>query len=205
MNDSLTRKFCESRHRWPIVATATVLVALVTLVPAVDDYFDKHNSRNDLADDLVGARQTAESLPAFEIRAAAVRNELEVLEGRSVDEDRLGRFRSRLVDLVRESGCQIRQIEVGSPTSRPWMQHDRPLADGAASQEALTPFFLQRRSVVLAVDGAMPAVHDLLDRLEKERTLSHPHRMHLQAVSAEGDTVTLELELWLFALARTAA
>jgi hypothetical protein len=48
-------------------------------------------------------------------------------------------------------------------------------------------------------------VQDLLAKLEKERTLSHPHRVQLQSVSGTGETVTLELELWLFALSRTAA
>jgi hypothetical protein len=59
--------------------------------------------------------------------------------------------------------------------------------------------------VILAVDGAMSAIQDLLTRLENEQTLSHPHHLQLQAVSASGETVTLELELWLFALSRTAA
>ena len=59
--------------------------------------------------------------------------------------------------------------------------------------------------MILAVDGAMTAIHDLLARLEKEQTLSHPHRVQMQAASAGGETVMLELELWLFALARTAA
>jgi hypothetical protein len=59
--------------------------------------------------------------------------------------------------------------------------------------------------VILTVDGNLPAVQDLLARFEKEQTLTHPHRLQMQAVSAGGETVTLELELWLFALSRTAA
>ena len=205
MNDSLIRKFCESRHRWPIVATATVLVALATLVPSVDDYFDKQSSRRDLSDKLASARTTAEGLPKFETRVAAVREEVKTLEDRAIDDANLASYRSRLVDVVRESGCQIRRIEVSAPTIRDWKEHDRPLDEQPNQEAAKTPFALERRSVALAVDGAMPAINALLDRLEKERTISHPHRVHLQAVSGDGETVTLELELWLFALSRTAA
>jgi hypothetical protein len=205
MNDTLIRKFCESRRRWLIVATTTVLLALATVWPAVDDYFDKQTSRNGLSENLVRARQTAETLPAFEKRVAAVRGELEALEVRTVEDDSLARFRSQLVELVRESGCQIRRIEVGAPTTRPWKVGDRPLDEQASPDAPGTPFALEWRSVILGVDGAMTAVHDLLDRLEKEQTLSHPHRVQLNAASNGGDAVTLELELWLFALSRTAS
>ena len=205
MNDSLIRTFCESRHRWPIVATATVLVALATLVPSVDDYFDKQSSRSGLSDKLAAARKTAEGLPKFETRVAAVSEEMKALDGRAIDDANLASYRSRLVDMVRESGCQIRRIEVSAPTTRDWKDRDRPLDEQPNQEAAKTPFALERRSVALAVDGTMPAINALLDRLEQERTISHPHRVQLQAVSGDGETVTLELELWLFALSRTAA
>jgi hypothetical protein len=206
MNDSLIRKFCESRHRWPIVATATVLLALAVVWPLVDDYFDKGSSRSGLSENLVRARQTAESLPKFEERAGGVQKQLAALETRTVDDASLPRYRSRLVEIVRESGCQIRRIEVGAPTRRQWKDKDNPLADPLTPVEgAATPFALERRSVSLGVDGSMSAIHDLLSRLEKEQSLSHPHRLQLQAVSGNGDSVTLELELWLFALSRSAA
>jgi hypothetical protein len=204
MNDSLIRKFCESRHRWLIVATLTGLVALAVLLPMVDDYFDKRSSRSELIDQLDAARQTAESLPQIEKQTAAVRKDLEALDTRTVDEAALARYRSRLVDLVRESGCQIRRIEVGAPHKRPWKENDKPLSEMPPAG-ADTPFSLERRPVTLAVDGAMSAIQDLLSKLEKERTLSHPHRVQLQSVTGTGETVTLELELWLFALSRTAA
>src|SRR5436853_3280590 len=129
MNNSLIRKFCESRYRWPIVATATAVTALATVLPLVDEYFDNRNSRNGLAEELVRAQQTASALPEYEERAAKVTGELEGLESRAVDDATLARFRSRLVDVVRESGCQIRQIEVGTATKRPWIQGDDPLAE----------------------------------------------------------------------------
>lgn len=205
MTNPAIRRFCESRFRWLIVATATVVVALATVLPLVDEYCDNSSSRSGLSDELVRARDTAASLPEYEKRAAAIRQELESLESRTVDDSTLASFRSRLVDIVHESGCQIRQIDVGSPVRRTWTQGDDPLKEStdASKQGSATPFSLERRSVVLAVDGAMPAINDLLGRLEQEHTLSHPHRVQLQAAASGGENVMLELELWLFALART--
>lgn len=205
MTNSLIRKFCESRYRWPIVATATVLTTLATVLPLVDEYFDNRSSRSGLSEELVRAQETASALPEYEKRTAAVSSELKALELRAVDEVSLAPFRSRLVDVVRETGCQIRQIEVGSPTRRPWFEGDEPLTEAQQphGKENATPFSLERRSVTLAVDGSMPAINDLLARMEQEKTLSHPHRVQLQPASTGGEMVTLELEIWLFALART--
>jgi hypothetical protein len=207
MKTSLTRKFCESRYRWPIVATATGLLALGTVAQLVDEYFDNRTSRSELSEELARARDTARALPQYEKRALAVGGKLAELERRTVTSVGLADFRSRLVDIVRDSGCQIRQIEVGEPTRRAWLRGDNPLKelDQATPAGGGTPFSLERRSVVLAVDGSMPAVHELLARLEEERTLSHPHRLQMQAGSAGGDTVMVEMELWLFALSRTAS
>lgn len=205
MTNSPIRKFCESRFRWLIVATATGLVGLATVLPLVDEYCDNSSSRNGLTEELARARETAAALPEYEDRTAAIRQELDSLEARTVDDSTLASFRSRLVDIVHESGCQIRQVDVGSPVRRVWTRGDDPLKDfaEASGSNGATPFTLERRSVLLSVDGAMPAIHDLLGRLEQEHTLSHPHRVQMQASANGGENVMLELELWLFALART--
>lgn len=205
MTDSPIRRFCESRFRWLIVATATALVALAAVWPQADEYFDNRASRSELAEELDRARETAAALPVYEQRAAIVGAELEALQSRAVDDESLARFRSRLVDLVRESGCQIRQIEVGPATRRAWREGDDPLAEPAegAGKPGATGFSLERRTVTLAVDGAMPAIYDLLARLDEEHTLSHPHRLQMQPASTGGETVMMELELWLYSLSRT--
>ena len=208
MNDSLIRKFCESRYRWAIVATATVLFALAAILPQADDYFTKRNSRISLTEELASARATAESLPKTEKQVGELQGRLGALEKRAVFEETLPQFRSKLVELVRTaSECQIRKVDVGSPTSRPWRVGDKPLAENAAPPNAPggTPFQLERRSVTLTVDGPMNSVHDLLDKLQSEKILAHPHHLQLQPATGSGSTVTLDLELWLFALTRKAS
>jgi hypothetical protein len=179
MKTSLVRKFCESRYRWPIVATATALLAVGTVAQMVDEYFDNRASRSELSEELARARDTAQALPQYEKRALEVGGKLAELERRTVTSAGLADFRSRLVDIVRDSGCQIRQIEVGEPTRRAWLRGDDPLKepDQSATPGGGTPFSLERRSVLLAIDGT----------------------------SAGGDTVMVEMELWLFALSRTAS
>jgi hypothetical protein len=203
MNDSLTRKFCESRYRLAIVATATGLVALAAVWPLVDEYFVNRNSYISLSEELRLARETAETLPKLEQRVGEVQGKLAELEVRSVTEERLPLYRNRLVELVRQSDCQIRQFDIAAPTTRPWKQGDQALAE-TASSGAATPFVLERRSVQLSVDGSMTKVYELLERLKKEKMIAHAHSIKLQPAIGSGSTVTLELELWLYNLARSA-
>ena len=204
MNDALVRTFCDSRQRWLYVIAAASIVAVATVLPAADDYLGTRADRAELSDELDLARQTAKNLPEFEERVAGVVDRLKAIEVRAVDETSLPIYRSRLVEIVREAGCQIRRIDVGPPTVRPWKTGDAPLksTEGPEPPGAPTPFALERRSAVLAVDGPMTAIYDLLERLEKERTIGHAHQLSLQPVPGQENEVTLELELWLFALTR---
>ena len=202
MNDDLIRKLCESRYRWPVVAIVTTLLTLATVYPLTDEYFEERAKHSDLSDQLEDAKTTAAALPAEEKAVAELAEELALMEERSVDESSVPAFRSRLVEMVRESGCQIRRLDVGTPNQRPWTKGahaiDETLVAGAPQP---TPFTLERRAVLLAVDGPMAAIHGLLQRIEDERQLAHPHRLQLASASRGGDTVTMELELWYFALA----
>lgn len=203
MNDNLIRTFCESRYRWPIVATVTIALTLATAYPLADEYFDEKSRHAELSAQLVEAEATAARLPEAENTVAALNAKLAELEKRTVDEASVAAFRSRLVNLVRESGCQVRRLEVGTPAVRPWLQGDRVLGERAPGDPLQpTPFMLERRAVSLAVDGPMNSINGLLDRIAKEQQLAHAHRLHLNSASRGGQTVTLELELWFFALAR---
>lgn len=204
MNETLLRRFCESRHRSLIVATVTILLGLVVFTTLADDYFDKKESRRALAEELENARQTAKQLPQLEKQMAAVAEELGILEGRSVSEETVSTYRTRLVDMIRESSCQIRRLDVAAPVRRPWKAGDNPLQEGNVSDSSgkTTPFFLERRSIQLSVNGKTHDIYSLLERLQQDNTLAHPERMQIQSDGQNGETVTMDLELLLFALSR---
>lgn len=204
MNSSLIRKFCESRYRWPIVATATLLLGLVTLLPLADVYCEKREACSVLTDKLDSARQTAETLPKFEERVISIAKELEALEARAVDETRIGDYRNRIIDLAREHNCQVRKIEMGSPLRRLWLKDADVLETQAVSKSAKgkTPFELVRRTMVLAVDGELADLEQLLAKINEEKTLAHPQRLSLADTGRGAKTVAMEIELLLFDLTR---
>ncbi len=207
MNESPLRKFCESRHRKLIVVIVTTLIGLLVLIPLVDDNFNKRESHSTLTEDLDRARQTAEGLPEIEQQVATIVEKLAAIESRTISSNSVSKYRSKVVDLVREAGCQVRRFDVSTPMRRAWMKKDNPL-EATISKQAKnkkTPFALERRNVVLLVDGTMENVRELLGQLHKDDSLAYLHRLELQSASRGSEQVTLELELWLFALGRQKA
>lgn len=204
MNESPIRRFCESTHRKLIVVIVTALVGLVVLIPLVDDYFDKKESRRALAEELDHAQETAKILPAFEKRVAELTEEVGRFESRSVSRHSLSQYRGRLVEMIRDSGCHLRRIDVSAPTLRPWLEGDNPLKKPVAGKvtEKSTPFVLERRNVALSVDGTMENICGLLDKLHEDNTFAYPQRLHLHGAGRRGGSVALDLELRLFALSR---
>lgn len=206
MNETTTktslRKLCESRHRKLIVAIVSTVFGLLVLIPLVDDYFDKKESHRRLTDKLAESRQTAKNLPEFERHVTQIADDLAAVESRSVSEGSLSNYRSRLVELVRNAGCQVRKITVGSPTVRPWSEDDDPLvwAKGAKTKKRPTPFVLERRNIVLLVDGPNESVHDFMKKLHQDKTFTYARRVDLRSSSTAGESVALELELWVFSL-----
>ena len=207
MNESLVRKFCESRYRKLIVVIGTTLFGLAVLIPLVDDYLDNKKSHSTLNEDLDRARQTTEGLPALEQKVAEITSQLEVIEATTVSEETLSEYRNKLVELVRETNCQVRRLDVGSPNFRTWLQNDNPLNQlpPSKAKSKKTSFTLKRHSAVLLVDGSADSVRDLLKKLDEDDAIDYLRRLELKSGSRGGERVTLELEMWLFALDRKKA
>lgn len=174
------------------------------LIPLVDDYCDKKGSHTALTDELDRARQTAEGLPVIEQQVTETQDKLSVIESRAIAGESVSRYRNKVVELVRGANCQVRRFDVSTPTSRTWMQNDNPL-ETTVSKEAKskkTPFALEKRSVVLLVDGSMENLRELLGQLNQDDSLAYLSRLQLQNNARGSEQVTLEIEMWLFALQR---
>lgn len=207
MNESPIRKFCESPHRKLIVVIVTTLFGLLVLIPLVDDYFDKKESHSSLSENLESARLTESQLPEVEQQVGKILEKLDALESRAISNQNTSEYRSKIVELVRGAGCQVRRFDVSNPIRRPWMKNDNPLevAVPKGGKHKKTPFAIERRNVILLVDGSMQSLRDLLGQLHKDESLAYLNRLELRSASRGSDQVTMEIELWLFALGRLKA
>lgn len=201
MMTQMIDRFCESQNRWLIVTSITFVAGFLTVYPQVDHYFAQREKQQNIQQNLISARQAAQRLPLFAKQEKTETEILASLEQRTIDEERLPEFRGALVDLVRESGCQMRRINVGPPRFRPWHADDNPVTEPNKDAKP-TPFTLEMRALSLSVSGASSAIRNLLTRIEAEQIIYHAKTMGLSPAGTNRRGVQMDLELWYFALSR---
>lgn len=206
MIENLAYKLCESRHRWLIVTAVTFVIALASILPQVDQLIAERSERAELKEQLAQAQRISASLPDYEVRVADTSGELAELRDREVDEERLTNLRSWLVNAARESGCQVRRIDISAADSRPWLEEDSPIEEPAKNgRKEKTPFDLQTRSVAFSVTGSNNDVLGLLRAIDADARLKHTQAMDLKPASRSARELQLDLTLKYFALVRPEA
>ena len=204
MIEQALRRFCESKHRWVIVTAGTFVVGLVLVLPLVDAYSTGREEKETLLAELGSARQVAATLERFESRVAERVAQLAVFEAKTVDEQSLHTLRGKLVDLAKETGCNIRRLSVGAASSRPWVPGQDPIAPAvdAKSAEAKAGFLLEWRPVSISLSGSSTNLRSMLERVASSGMLMHTKAFEMFPSSPTRQSLTLDMELWYFTLTR---
>jgi hypothetical protein len=207
VGENLLEKLCTSPKRWLIVTGVTLLIALASVLPQVDLLIAARTERAELEGQIERASRTADMLSKYEARSVEKESELEVLRRREVDETRVADLRTWLVAAVRQAGCQVRRLDLGSPSRREWGVKDNPL-DEVKKQLApneRTPFQLETRSVALSVTGGSGEVRALLKAIDADPRAKHTQQLELRPVGDSGSQLQLDVTLWYFALVKAPA
>ena len=200
ISEALSR-FVASPRRWLIVIIGSLVIGLVTVLPLVDEYKGLNDHREELTAELTRARAEAETLPRFEKRVDSRRIELASYEAKAVPTAKVHAFRNEVVDLVRESGCQVRRINAGEPRSRIWLKDDSPLEmKNRPKKIEESRYLLDSQTFGLTVTGTMPQLTDLLSRLYAQQKVMHTSGLSVRPASRSSVELELQLELVLFDL-----
>jgi hypothetical protein len=204
MIEQALRNFCESRHRWLIVIAGTFALALVLVIPLVDAYCAGRNDKEALLAELESARQIAAELSEMESRVAKELAQVKVFEARTTDEQSLPVLRGTLVDLAKETGCNIRRLSVGAASSRPWTPGDDPINPVTSSKanESSPAFVLEWRPVTISLSGSSANLRTLLERIAAAGMLMHPKSLEMYTSSPNRQDLSMDMELWYFTLVR---
>jgi hypothetical protein len=204
MIEQTLRRFCESKYRWLIVIAGTFGVGLVLVLPLVDAYSAGRDEKETLLAELESATQVAAGLEQFEIRVAEKSAQLEAIESRTVDENSVATLREKLLDLAKQTGCSIRRLSVGTPSSRPWVPGDDPITPSADAKqkESTAKFALEWRPVSVSLSGPGAALQAMLERVAGSGMLMHAKSFEMYPSSPTRQSLTLDMELWYFTLVR---
>jgi hypothetical protein len=175
---------------------------MVVIWPAADDYIALRAQRVKLARNLARNQVLVEGLPRLRDQTLEAEKKLHALEMETVSPDRIHVFRGHVVELVRQSGCQIRRIQVGDDLTRSWEDGSDPLDANWASQsdQETNVYDLHLRPFSVSVNGPLTAVKDFLQRLEQSKTLAHTKGFTLRPDGPRREEVVLDIELVLLAL-----
>jgi hypothetical protein len=204
MIEQTLRRFCESKHRWLIVIGGTFVVGLVLVLPLVDVYSADRDEKSTLLAELDSAKRVAAELKQFEKRVGEKLAELQVYEARTVDDGSLPALRGKLLDFAKETQCSIRRLSVGNVMTRPWAPGEDPISpvEGPKRAESKSMFVLEWRPVSISLSGTSTGLRTMLDRIAASKMLMHAKSIEMYPSSPTRQSLTLDMELWYFTLAR---
>ncbi len=204
MIEQTLRRFCEFKHRWLIVIAGTFVVGFVLVMPLVDLFSADREEKTTLLTELDSAKRVAGELKRFEKRVAEKLAELQVYEARTVDDASLPTLRGKLVDFAKETQCSIRRLSVGNASSRPWTPGEDPISpvEGPKKADAKSMFVLEWRPVSISLSGTSAGLRTMLDRIAASKMLMHAKSIEMYPSSPTRQSLTLDMELWYFTLAR---
>lgn len=201
--EMMLRGLVEHPRRGLFVIILTCLLALLTLWPLVDEYFVVVSDCERLQQAIVDAELEIRSIDEMRKLGQAQATRLQQLRERTLGEQDVHGFSSRLVEITRGAGCQLRRVDLGQVQKRKWLEGDdplRPLAATAGAKE--TPFELCTQRVGLSISGPLERVQALLSELHALDKLAHTQNIQLKPNSDRSE-VNLDLELLFFDLRRT--
>jgi len=208
MTEETLRSFCEYRHRSLIVIAGTFVVGLLLVLPSVDVYYAGRDEKSGIESELDSARHVASELTVYEQRVKEKLGQLATFEARAVDDESLPVLRGKLVDLAKETGCSIRRLSVGAISTRPWAANDDPVTPKPVvktGEEKTTGFALEWRPVSVSLSGSSENLRTLLERVAAMGMFMHTKSFELYPGSQNRQSLTLDMELWFFTLARRGA
>ncbi|HZZ73527.1 MAG TPA: hypothetical protein VFE24_14840 [Pirellulales bacterium] len=203
MIEPLLQAFVTSRYRRGIVITLTFLTAVAVGWPAADDYFGLRDRESRLSATLKTTQATVAQLSSIERQFNEKMSRLHELDSQLADEQGLNEFRSWVVDQIRQTGCQMRKVRVGTPGVRRWRENGDPF-EISPNDGAETPYNFKTIGFTLSASGSAENVKALLARLQKADKLMQAKRFSLHPDGADGKEIVLDLELVLFDLQEAA-
>ena len=202
MSDSTLEKLVAGRRGRLIVTGVTFVIALLTVLPLVDELLAARIERTDLRDQIESANEAVRNLPDYEARVREISAELDSLRDITVDEERVGELRSALVEASREAGCQVRRINFGEPTRSTWRigQGIEPSEEKKPNPKDEPLFDLQHVVVTLSVSGSTIEVRELIRSLDEDPRIKQTTMIDMKPVGRTGKQIQLDLTIVYYAL-----
>jgi hypothetical protein len=201
MVERIFRECLEGPHRRHVIIILFLAIGFFVLWPEVDSYLALCDQRLRLRAELQNVEQAVQRLDELEQRALRQRELLRSLEATCVPPERLTVFRGEVVELARQTMCQIQRINAGEARQRPWRGGDNPLATEPVV--GISPegnYVLRIQPLSITVSGKLANLRAFLERLLTRDVLIYGSQFTLRPMDGDPSEALLELECRLFDL-----
>ena len=196
----------EHPARRPIVIIVTLALGLLALLPAADDYLTALSDRHTMKELLQRAKNDKLEIGELkQIRDQRI-HEAKQLAKRGVPAKDVFRLRDSLVDLLRENGCRLNQIDLGEIQVREWLKDDNPVrplilkkSDPERDRQQ-TPYQLESHTIVLSASGSLDKLRQFLSKVHALKRMIHTETVSIRVAAGAKKQFVLEMELRLFHL-----
>ena len=207
--ESILRRLFEGRaRRWSII-TVNAVLALALGLPAADEYFAQRQREVDLSAELEQAEEQLQRAAELSNRVSVVAQDLKEMEQRALFDVGEQQYRQSLVQLIRQSGCQLRKLTLEKPITRGWNPQDGLLSTRTqkpkGSKEDPAAYRLRTQKVSLSISGALTDVRAFFSELHREDNLMHVNGLSIRPNGRNRTNVVVELQYQLYGLERGAA
>ncbi len=181
----------------------TFLVALVTLIPAAEEYSVLRERSEDVALSMEQGGRDQKWFPELQAKYSEIQKELELHQRRAIDEEAAHALRESIVQLARDAHCHLRRVDLGDVRVRHWHEFDDPITTVSASQRGTkTDYELEVRELRLTLSGSLNEIQQFMDKFETLDVQMNIQQLNVRAINARGDQLQLELALQLFGIRR---
>ncbi len=190
-------------HRFiRLIVTGVSLVAGLLLGgPLVEEYLSNRERIQEVERLQAEYAQVQQQRETLSLSLQRTATQLSVLSKRSTTSENQNLVRDQLVSLVRDTGCQLRQIETMEGHRRAWGgERDDPTRESVNPGMPSTPFNLQTCRLGLTVTGSLDAVRQLIGKISDLRLIALIEQVAMQPADGAGRVVQLELRMKLFGL-----
>ena len=203
MIEPILRRLIEHKRRKTIILVVAILTGLLVVLPAADEYNAARARLSAARLDVEEMQSAFDDLPRFEQLFKSKTQELQQLENRAVSEANAQGLRGNLVEMVRQTGCTMRQIRFGEPIRRDWTTADDPVRGGSAAERGeKTPYQLEARQISLSVTGSMANLHEFMAQIHRLDQFIHTKSVALKRAEDGGNAAIMDMDVLLFDLVK---
>ncbi len=184
-----------------IVAAISLVIVVIAVVAWVDEYRDLRQAARDASQLRRDWSSTADENRKLEQIQTKIANELSDFQKRATDPTEIETVRDELIEIVRQSGSRLRQVEITNRSQRNWaLEGDDPRKPSIDRDVDTSKYRLHSYTMEFRAEGSFETIRTLMDQIANQPWMMTTNRFTLAPVSGDRQSVAIDMTLTFYGL-----